>query len=80
MQTMTYYMDNLKAVAEIQETEVGAGRILAVVSIQENSEDPNNRSHHTIVFEPDTGKNIVEATKIVVRNLMHKHHLRKPTA
>jgi len=80
MQTLTYYMDNLKATAEIQETEVGGGRILAVVSIVENKDDPANRSHHTIVFEPDTGKNNVETTKTLVRNLMHKHHLRKPAA
>lgn len=81
MQTLTYHMDNLKATAEIQETEVGEGRILAIVSILEGKEDaPSNRSHHTIVFEPGTDKNIIEATKIVVRNLMHKHHLRKPVA
>ena len=80
MQTMTYYMDNLQATAEIQETEVGNGRILAVVSISEGKNNPANRSHHTIVFEPGTGKSIVEATKTVVRNLMHKHHLRKPAA
>ncbi|RZI43755.1 hypothetical protein EGT07_08285 [Herbaspirillum sp. HC18] len=80
MQTMTYYMDNLKATAEIQETDVGGGRILAVISILENDGSPSHQSHHTIVFEPDTGKNIVEATKTVVRNLMHKHHLRKPAA
>lgn len=80
MQTMTYYMDNLQATAEIQETDVGGGRILAVVSIQEGKDNPANRSHHTIVFEPGTGKSIVEATKTLVHNLMHKHHLRKPAA
>jgi hypothetical protein len=32
------------------------------------------------VFEPGTGKSIVEATKTLVHNLMHKHHLRKPAA
>lgn len=83
MQTMTYYMDNLKATAEIQETDVGGGRILAVVSIREGKEDKEgstHRSHHTIVFEPGTGKSIVEATKTLVHNLMHKHHLRKPAA
>jgi len=80
MQTMTYHMDNLKATAEIQETDVGGGRILAVVSIQEGKDNPAHRSHHTIVFEPGTGKSIVEATKTLVHNLMHKHHLRKPAA
>ena len=80
MQTMTYYMDNLKATAEIQETDVGGGRILAIVSIQEGNDNPARRSHHTIVFEPGTGKSIIDATKTLVHNLMHKHHLRKPAA
>ena len=72
MQTMNYRIGSWRAEARVE--EVNPGKLMAVISMDNDQDNASCCSRHTVVFENEEGKDHREQTKMLVHRLLHQRY------
>lgn len=72
MQSMSYSVGNWCAEAQLEELETG--KLMAVISLMDDKGTVSTRSHHTIVFQHEEGKDTRKETEALVRRLLKERY------
>lgn len=71
-QTLNCRVGNWRAEAQVQEIETG--KLMAVISVRDESGRMAADSKHTVVFEHQAGCDSLEETKSLVQRLLHARY------
>lgn len=72
MQTLNCKLGNWRAEARVQEIEID--KLMAVISVIDESGTTKGGSKHTVVFEHEAGRDKLEETEDVVKRILHARY------
>lgn len=72
MQTLSYDLGNWHAEAQLEELETG--KLMAVISVVDQTNAEHGGSRHTVVFEHQQGMDKNEETESLVRKLLREKY------
>lgn len=72
MQTLNCTIGNWRAEAQVE--EVDNGKLMAVISLTNESGNIPDQSRHTVVFEHHDGSDRLEETREMVRRLLRSRY------
>jgi hypothetical protein len=72
MQTLNCKIGNWRAEARVQEIE--SDKLMAMISVTDESGAVKGGSKHTVVFEHEAGRDKLEETEGVVKRILHARY------
>jgi hypothetical protein len=72
MQTLNYTIGNWRAEARVEEVETG--KLMAVISVNDQQGSVMGKSKHTVVFDHEEGKDHGEETQVLVHRLLRNRY------